>query len=547
MTLPVQVGYAKTWIEAFVVPGSTPHLISRRWLSQHRCVVNFDPNNLCLESPEFLSVPRVLHSSGHLLLSLVNSSNTLDQHTVLNDYQNSPSSICTDFQKCDEQTMGSMQPKNQVADRRSEPDEERTADSSVVTGGRDPPDDFPVSLDEPNEEITEQWQDGLHEWYICRDDQCSVESTGISRDVSQRRSSHSFCPCLKRRAGSVNTNIQTLTPRERDSHSAAGDVGVVFSQKPSVVAWFQSCPHVPHLFGLPAPRKVDSTDRTHIPGISRVATDGSGVVDKIATTTRMMCWYLLTVGMTLCLDHAVSAPHGADACSINSSFVDTFHVDPWNSRDNVEQRVQRRVRRNRVDLVQLGGQMTNPKDRNTAVKLRGYKIRHVQQQRRATVSDRARCRAKLEESWRPMTLAVIVQNKKSQSLLEYVSDLARDQHRRGGRVFLTFPWIWNVLTTWPLQSVISEAPFLCAHEGKRGILTNCADTACLVGRSRCCKSFVSQRLLQSSLANLFVSHEVCLWNASIQEDSVCSCNPLDDEEATAFPSEEDEAMVSGDK
>ena len=69
---------------------------------------------------------------------------------------------------------------------------------------------------------------------------------------------------------------------------------------------------------------------------------------------------------------------------------DIFHVDPWNSRDNVEQRVQRRVRRNRVDLVQLGGQMTNPKDWNTAVKLRGYKIRHVQQHRLATVSDRAK-------------------------------------------------------------------------------------------------------------------------------------------------------------
>ena len=39
-----------------------------------------------------------------------------------------------------------------------------------------------------------------------------------------------------------------------------------------------------------------------------------------------------------------------------------------------------------------------------------------------------------------------------------------------------------------------------------------------------------------------VSHEVCLWNVSIQEDLVCSCNPIDDEEATASPSEEDETM-----
>ena len=70
---------------------------------------------------------------------------------------------------------------------------------------------------------------------------------------------------------------------------------------------------------------------------------------------------------------------------------------------------------------------------------------------------------------------------------------------------------------------------------KKGILTNCADTARLVGRSRCCKSLVFRRLVQSSLANLFVSHEVCLWNVSVQEDSVHSCDPLDDEEATAFP------------
>ena len=78
---------------------------------------------------------------------------------------------------------------------------------------------------------------------------------------------------------------------------------------------------------------------------------------------------------------------------------------------------------------------------------------------------------------------------------------------------------------------------LFAREKKRGILTNCVDTARLIGRSRCCRSLMSQRLVQSSLAT-----EVYLWNVSIQEDSVYSCYPLDDEEATAFPSEEDEAM-----
>ena len=72
-------------LKLLFVPGSIPHLISRRWLSQHRCVLNFDPTNLCLESTEFGLVPLVLHSSGHLLLSLVNPSNTLDQFIHYHD------------------------------------------------------------------------------------------------------------------------------------------------------------------------------------------------------------------------------------------------------------------------------------------------------------------------------------------------------------------------------------------------------------------------------------------------------------------------------
>ena len=124
VTLPVQIGSTKTWIEAFVVPGCTPHLISRRWLSQHRCLANFDPNNLCLESPEIGSVPLVLHSSGHLLMSLVNLLSTLDQHTVIIDYLNSSSGFARSVQRRDERTagatsMGSLQPKDQVVDKRA--------------------------------------------------------------------------------------------------------------------------------------------------------------------------------------------------------------------------------------------------------------------------------------------------------------------------------------------------------------------------------------------------------------------------------------------
>ena len=101
----------------------------------------------------------------------------------------------------------------------------------MVSGRSDPPEDFIVPLDDPNEEITEQWQDGLQDWYICRDDQCSVKPTRISCDVSQRRSSHFFCPCLKRRTGSVSTDSEITAPRERVSLSPSRDPGVVLPQK----------------------------------------------------------------------------------------------------------------------------------------------------------------------------------------------------------------------------------------------------------------------------------------------------------------------------
>ena len=97
VTLSVQIGDTKTWIEAFLVLGS----ISLRWLSQHRCLANHDPNKPCLESPEIGSVRLLLHSSGHLLLSLVNPSNTLDQCTVMIDNQSSSSGFVNCVQKRD--------------------------------------------------------------------------------------------------------------------------------------------------------------------------------------------------------------------------------------------------------------------------------------------------------------------------------------------------------------------------------------------------------------------------------------------------------------
>ena len=234
-------------------------------------------------------------------------------------------------------------------------------------------------------------------------------------------------------------NSQISTPREWDSHSAAGDVGVVFSQKPSVVAWFQRCFRVSHLFGLPAPRKVDSSNRTHIPAISGVAANGSSVVGKIATTTRTTRRHLLMVGIAFCLDRVVHAPSGADACSTNSSFVDTFHVNPWNSRDNVEQRVQRRVRRNCVDLVQAWW----PDDESKGPE-HSCQTSWIQNTSRTTTQTCNSVRSSKVASKAGRVLET------DDSRGDRAADLARDQHRRGGRVFLTFPWNWNVLTTWPI-------------------------------------------------------------------------------------------------
>ena len=75
--------------------------------------------------------------------------------------------------------MDSLQRRDQVVDKRAEPDEKRAADSSMVRCRSGQPDKFLVPLDDPNEEITERWQDGLHDWYTCRDDQCSVKPNRI--------------------------------------------------------------------------------------------------------------------------------------------------------------------------------------------------------------------------------------------------------------------------------------------------------------------------------------------------------------------------------
>ena len=116
--------------------------------------------------------------------------------------------------------------------------------------------------------------------HVSRRSVFSHKLTRISRDVSHKRRSHYFCPCVKRRSGFDNTNSEMTTSRER---------GVVLPQKPSVAAPCQRCFRVSHVFGLSSPRKVDSTDRTHIPGIFRVATNGSNVVAEGGSNVLYVC------------------------------------------------------------------------------------------------------------------------------------------------------------------------------------------------------------------------------------------------------------------
>ena len=88
--------------------------------------------------------------------------------------------------------MDSLQPRDQIVDKRAEPVEKRAADSSMVRCRSGYLDEFIVTLDDPNEEMTEQWQDGLPDWYTCRDDQCSANSNRFSSGVSHRRRSSNF-------------------------------------------------------------------------------------------------------------------------------------------------------------------------------------------------------------------------------------------------------------------------------------------------------------------------------------------------------------------
>ena len=146
-----------------------------------------------------------------------------------------------------------------------------------------------------------------------------------------------------------------------------------------------------------------------------------------------------------------------DALSTVSPCVDIFHVDPSHSQDSVERRVRKQCLMNRVDFVQHGAcdesrgsahccqrswwQGTSCATGPTCHSLRSNKVA-----------------SKIGRTLETHHFSV-GHVEKSRSHVASVADLDRDQHRHGGRVVVTFPWTWHVLATWPIQSVLTEAPF----------------------------------------------------------------------------------------
>ena len=102
-----------------------------------------------------------------------------------------------------------------------------------------------------------------------------------------------------------------------------------------------------------------------MPG-SNAVSEGTSVVVNIATTARMMCLCVLVVEVTSCKERVVHAIPVFDMHFRRFLRVWTFH-----------RRNRRKCLMNHVDLVQLGGHVTNPEAPYTVVRDRGGKARHV--------------------------------------------------------------------------------------------------------------------------------------------------------------------------
>ena len=214
----------------------------------------------------------------------------------------------------------------------------------------------------------------------------SVQSSPPESPVMspQRLGHHRVCSCLKRRFVSASTkrrhmNVTPTVPQEtlvsclhRSHQLLPGS---------NAVPLYLTC--------LDCRHHAKWTHRTgptfqQFPELQRM-------VQALQRTTRMMCLYLLMAGINV-----LSGP----SCALrrmermlvrpNSSSVDTFHVDSWNSRDSRSSVFREDFRETVLTCCSFGGQVTNPEDRDTAVRLRGHRL--------ATVSDRSRWQAKLEES-----------------------------------------------------------------------------------------------------------------------------------------------------
>ena len=168
------------------------------------------------------------------------------------EYQNSSSGFVNCVQKRDEQTMDSLQPRDQVVDRRAEPDEKRPADSSMVRCRSDH-----LSL--------------LCLWTIrmrrLQNKGRTASTIGTHVETISVQSSPPESPVVSRgeaAATSVRVSIAVPSPSAQTARkqrhvsvtpSASRGLVVVPPKKPPDVAWFQRCFWVSLLFGVPSRRK----------------------------------------------------------------------------------------------------------------------------------------------------------------------------------------------------------------------------------------------------------------------------------------------------
>ena len=102
-------------------------------------------------------------------LALLNPSNTLDQYAVMVDHQNflpGQEVVLTDVMSKRLEQYQCIRCSREV---RPLTNELRLSVSSLLHCSSDRLAEFVVHPDDPNEQTTEHWQEGLHDWYTCVD------------------------------------------------------------------------------------------------------------------------------------------------------------------------------------------------------------------------------------------------------------------------------------------------------------------------------------------------------------------------------------------